>query len=134
MNALDPVAIQEALEPLSLRVDRQEITLVGVRLDDEACYVVVRLITWDEDGVRDIKEQEVFGPAPLFVDLERLRAFALGHAEALRQALKAVGTKDEYLMPHDLLHFRVLELARPRTPEEFTAALMTKKRLGKLLS
>lgn len=130
-----PEAILESLRPLALRADPYELTIEEVRLVDEHWHVVVRLIVWDRaepPAVRDIKEQELRAPAPLFDDLERLHAFALGHAEALRQAFASLEREVEYLMPHDLIHFAVLELVKPRLPEDFTRALLTKKRLGGL--
>lgn len=97
--------------------------------------VTVRFIVFDADGkVRDIKEQELSVPAPLLRDVERVRRFAEAHADALGRVFDSPHENVERAMPADLVHLSVLELSRPQTREELTAACLTKKRLGKLLA
>ena len=125
----------EALAPLAIRAGRYAITVESVTLEDAIWYVTLRFIVFDDDDrVRDIKEQAVWAPEPLFADLERVRAFAHGQAAALRTVFESPAPDVEHAMPHELIELRVLELVKPRTPDEFETALLTKKRLGRFLA
>lgn len=125
--------LKDALSALDTKTGFYEIRVVNVENDDEFSRWIIQFLIFDSDGIRDIKEQEIGLPSPLVGDLDRVRAFAQGHSEALRQVFESDSDKLGGCMPHDLIWWGVLKLVRPQTPEEFTEALMTKKRLGQWL-
>jgi hypothetical protein len=113
-------------------------------------YVLLRLITWDMfDGqmmICDVKEQPVLlVPAASRHD-ERLVAYLRGLRDALLAVMRsqdaAMAQDDQEtlgfhhslreVMPSELVPSEVLKLLRPRTPEDFSQALLTRKRLGRM--
>lgn len=123
----------DALSALDTKTGFYEIRVVSVENDDEFSRWTIQFLIFDSDGIRDIKEQEIGLPSPLVRDRDRVRAFAQGHSEALQQVFESKSDKLGGCMPHDLIWWGVLKPVRPQTPEEFTEALMTKKRLGQWL-
>ena len=97
--------------------------------------VVVRLIVWDEiDGrssIRDVKEQDCFVKLPANCTFDRLVTYLRGMDMAMQDVLAS--PKVETLMPHDLLDWSALALAKAETAEDFDKALRMKSRLGKYL-
>jgi hypothetical protein len=97
--------------------------------------VVVRLIVWDEiDGrssIRDVKEQDCFVKLPADCTFDRLVTYLRGMDMAMQDVLAS--PKIETLMPHDLLDWSALALAKAETVEDFDKALRMKSRLGKYL-
>jgi hypothetical protein len=110
--------------------------------DEGNIRVALRLIVCDLDEsgaqtIRDIKEQLVcFVPKKRRDEPDaRIVAYAEGWCDALREvfASKEATTMVETLMPHDLVDWKVLNLARPATREAFREALLAKSRLGALV-
>ena len=103
------------------------------RLGEHAFGVVVRLVIWEQDQIRDVKEQMI-GIRLDAIDearFERVTAMLRAQAQVIGEAL-ATQSLDQ-LMPHDLLDFSVLELSRAETEEDFAKALRRSGRLGKFL-
>jgi hypothetical protein len=115
-------------------------------------WVVLRLICWEPDEesqhIRDVKEQPVLLVPGVNRHDERLEAWLRGLREALLTVMESQDPSVERddqeamysenalacLFPADLVPYEVLELARPRTAEDFAQALLgTKKRLGRML-
>ncbi|MFN0252579.1 MAG: hypothetical protein ACKV2T_37225 [Kofleriaceae bacterium] len=102
--------------------------------------VVMRVIRWDvhtETGVqsiRDVIEQEV-GFTMNSLDLTgigRLREYVAALVKVIEKALLHPDT--EVALPHDLMDFSALKLAKANTEAEFIAALSVASRLGKYLA
>lgn len=106
--------------------------------------ITVRTIVWEREGealsIRDIREQEVVWLLARHREDPRVRAYMEGWAAALQfvfarhAELAAAGALSErarqrleYAMPHELLSPGVLDLRRPRTADDFTAALLASK-------
>ena len=96
--------------------------------------VVIRLICWDENNgvqsIRDVKEQQIYLPVD-DCSFERLVLYLRGMDMALQDVLAS--KEVETLMPHDLLDWSALKLAKAETAEDFDKALRMKSRLGKFL-
>ncbi len=141
--------LQEALLEV-FPVEGQRVEIRPPRLDGEgadwrltiakgSAVASVWLVVWDNPiGVTprnlwSIKEQEVLlVPERHMGDLPRAAAYIKGWAMALEVALERLEEPD-VLMPADLIFPRVLDLVRPRTAEDFAAALLVRSRLGKLI-
>lgn len=107
---------------------------------DEGVVATLQVFTWDitdtgERTVRDIKEQEV--PLVLldgYRDPNRVEPYLRGWAAAVQEIFeKAEGDTIECSIPHDFTDGRALSLKRPRSPDEWKAALLVPSRLGGLL-
>lgn len=122
--------ILEILKTANIDDGDSRLLFTAVQVEELTALVTIQLLTYDDGGIRSIKEQEVNVPAPLLTPSERLRAFAEAHKRALAQVFKGGALYVETLMPMDLVHFGVLELKRPQSVEEFEQALLSKKRLG----
>ena len=121
------------------RDHRASLEFVEVNERDGGYGVVVRLILWDVnpttsvESIRDIKEQDVF------LKLAGLDLASIGRMHELNAALVRVLAKAlahaevETLMPHDLLDFTPLKLAKAKTTDDFVAALQAPSRLGRYL-
>lgn len=103
--------------------------------------VVLRLLVWDLDAagerqsIRDIKEQHVYLVGPDTRDEpERVRVFVEAWASIMPEVLAALGDASDYVMPHELVNFSPLGLARAETFDDFRRALLVKSRYGHLLS
>lgn len=111
----------------------------------------VRTIVWERDGeqrsIRDIREQEVLWLHARHREDPRVPAYLAGWAAAVQfvtdrhAELAAAGAlpervaqRLEYCMPFELFSPDVLDLRRPQTADDFTAALLSsKKRLAGFL-
>ncbi len=98
--------------------------------------MVTRLVVWDvgPDGtqsIRDVKEQEIYLALPADCSFERLVTYLRGMDMAMQDVLDS--KELETLMPHDLVDWSALKLAKAETAEDFDKALRMKSRLGKYL-
>lgn len=107
-------------------------------LGDGRFGFTMRLLVCDADAegkplsIRDVKEQQMTpNLSKLISDPARTAAFARAHAAVLGQVFASYDV--ECLMPHDLLSFQPLLLAKSKTEDEFAKALAMKSRLGKYL-
>jgi hypothetical protein len=125
--------------PAKAENDRAEVCYVEATARDGGGYgVVFRLIIWDVQGetmsIRDVKEQEIY------LDLPGLDLATLGRMHELNAALVRVLAKAlthaevDTLMPHDLVNFSVLKLAKVQTENDFVKALSAPSRLGRYLA
>jgi hypothetical protein len=101
---------------------------------------ILRLINWDVDAagerqtVRDIKEQHVYLLGPDARDEpERVRVFVEAWTSIMPEVLAALDEAGDYLMPHELVDFSPLGLARAETFDDFRRALLVKSRYGRFL-
>ena len=98
----------------------------------------LRLVVWENDDqhqwIRDIKEQEVrIVGAQAFFQPDRLASYLRGWVAALGEVMQRADTERfDWCMPFDLVFAEVFALRRPRTPDDFRAALLVRSRLGKL--
>ena len=102
--------------------------------------VVFRLVVYElnDDGeidrIRDIKEQQIFVVGAEHRDEPgRVRAFVEAWASIMPEVLGRLGDEVDTLMPHDLVNFSPLALARATTSDDFRRALLVKSRYGRLL-
>lgn len=98
--------------------------------------VTVRLVVWEGDQIRDIKEQELMmAPRAAYpISSERLAAYLTGWSAALKKVLDAMSPSVlDTLMPHDFAAPRVLGLRAAKTAEDFERALLVRSRLGRFL-
>lgn len=102
---------------------------------------VVRLISWDLDeagerrSIRDIREQHVFLIDPAQRDEPgRVRVFVEAWASIMPGVLAALGDSVAMVMPHELVNFGPLTLARAETFDDFRRALLAKSRYGRFFS
>lgn len=73
-------------------------------------------------------------PKHLGISDARLEAYVVGWVVALDHVLaNAAANVLEHAIPANLVCPQVLDLARPKTPEEFTTAILAPRRLGKLV-
>jgi hypothetical protein len=121
-----------------LKAKNELASLEFVELDDrgdDAFGIVVRLIVWDHNNdmlsIRDVKEQSCYLDLPDDCTFERLVTYLRGMDMAMQDVLAS--PQVETLMPHDLLDWSALDLARAETVEDFDKALRMKSRLGKFL-
>jgi hypothetical protein len=107
-------------------------------LGDGRFGFTMRLTVCDLDAqgrqsIRDVKEQQLTpNLSKLVSNPQRTAAFARAHAAVLSQVFASHG-EIECLMPHDLVSFQPLLLAKSKTEDDFAKALATKSRLGKYL-
>ncbi len=100
---------------------------------------VIRLIVWDDDGesrsVRDVREQHVvLVPAALRDEPERVRTFVGAWAALMPEVLERLGDEAQLMMPHELVDFSALKLARAETADDFRRALLAKGRYGRFFA
>jgi hypothetical protein len=122
--------------PLKAKNELASLEFVEISDRGDGKYgVVVRLVIWDEiDGqssIRDVKEQDCFIKLPEDCTFERLVTYLRGMDMALQDVLASPQVMTS--MPHDLLDWSALALAKAETVEDFDKALRMKSRLGKYL-
>ena len=110
-------------------------------LGDGRFGFTMRVTVCDKDAegkpssIRDVKEQQLRpNLSKLVSDPQRTAAFARAHAAILSRVFASYDLDDlTCLMPHDLLSFQPLLLAKSKTEDDFAKALAAKSRLGKYL-
>jgi hypothetical protein len=105
---------------------------VDVKREPGAGFVAtLRLFTYDNDSVRDIKEQDVVIVRRDQADDARIPVYIAAWGAALARAFVRRGVGGvETVMPHDLVFPRVLELKKAITQADFEKAFDAKSRLG----
>lgn len=118
-----------------------QMTAAGTMERGGHLFAVLRTLHWDVDeasgehSIRDVKEQEVLlVPAMCRDSRARVGAYVRAWAAALNEVLALAENAERLggLMPSDLVHAKVLNLARAETEEDFRKALLVKSRLGGL--
>lgn len=110
------------------RIETFSIQIVGseeegfAKISRGSIFLVLRTITWDEGGIRDIKEQECAFITGGQLTRDRVRAATTAWIETLPRYFQRLGGDVEIQMPYDFVS-DVLELARPQKKEDFVAAL-----------
>lgn len=100
----------------------------------QALRLTLRLIIWDRQpkSIRDIKEQEVLiARIPEGMPFERVADFLKGWVMALEEVMSLSSDAFELLMPCDLTCPDALELLKPKDEQDFKAACLTQRRLGR---
>lgn len=126
-------------EAFPAAADRASLEFVEVVDQPDAFGIVIRLIVWDVDeaagvqSIRDVKEQQVHLRLPAYDDasLARLGTFVRALVQVASRALAY--PEIDVCMPHDLMQFGALKLAKAHTEADFVRALSVKSRLGRYL-
>ena len=96
--------------------------------------MTLRLITFEDGSIRDIKEQDVRVGPQAILEWHQLEIYFRGYAEALTEVFsQATSTRLDHLLPMDLFP-RPFVLKKAQTTDEYRKAFLMKSRLGKLLS
>ena len=103
---------------------------VDAEVRGDIVVVTLRLFTYEDGAVRDIKEQQVVF-APSATPLDRFTAYAQAWSAALARVFFARDRAAfDTVMPHDLVFTSVLALKKAHTVDDFARALAQKSRLG----
>lgn len=108
---------------------------VDVQVRDGALVFKARILSFDDNGARDIKEQDCsFGDVADYDDDARNRALCAAFAVVVTEALTAMTPGAfEVLMPVDFVPKDLATLGNCETQADFEKALRAQKRLGKHL-
>jgi len=126
--------------PATAENELASIDYVSVSQRDGGSYgVVIRLIGWELNAdagvksIRDVKEQEIYLGLPGLdlATIGRMRELLAAMVRVLEKAL--THAEVESLMPHDLVDFGPLKLARSKTVDDFVKAYSVPSRLGRYL-
>ncbi len=96
------------------------------RMDEQGVWFTLRLIGWEGDSIRDVKEQEVV-VIPVEADDERVPAYLDGLALGIQRLMQQRPAEVETMMPHDFIPFRAFRDSERRTVEEFALAVTAPK-------
>lgn len=102
----------------------------GVEVKRQGLLLTLRAFTYEEDGsIRDIKEQQVYMvPASRYDEVERVIACLDGWVSVLPRLVAKI-SEPEAMMPYQFVDMEVLDLKKPRTAEDFAAALARRWKL-----
>ena len=117
-----------------VRGGNAQMDYVSCSLEDDEHRIILRLIVFEEQSIRDIKEQEIrLMTTQEAAPKERVHAMIEAWTQVLADALRDASESIHTLMPYDLAPGDAIRLARSRTREDFDKALRAKGRLGKHL-
>jgi hypothetical protein len=100
---------------------------------ESSLIITIRLIIFEGDSIRSLKEQEVWAGTADILEWHQLDLYFRGYEQALSEVLRGLSAdKADLLMPSELFP-KPFELKRAQTIDDYRKAFLVKSRLGKLL-